>query len=128
MIENEVIQKFIRFCVVGGTGLVVDFGFTWLFKEKVKLQRYISNSLGFMIAASGNYYLNRIWTFHSNDPEILFQYASFIVVSIVGLAINNLFLYIFESRFKLNFYLAKLGAIVLTTLWNFFMNYAYTFA
>ena len=35
MIENEVIQKFIRFCVVGGTGLVVDFGFTWLFKEKV---------------------------------------------------------------------------------------------
>ena len=81
-----------------------------------------------MIAASGNYYLNRIWTFHSNDPEILFQYASFIVVSIVGLAINNLFLYIFESRFKLNFYIAKLGAIIITTLWNFIMNYAYTFA
>ena len=27
--------QFIKFCVVGGTGVVVDFGITFLFKEKL---------------------------------------------------------------------------------------------
>ena len=45
--------QFINFCVVGGTGVVVDFGITFLFKEKLKLNKYIANSLGFMAAASG---------------------------------------------------------------------------
>ena len=44
--------QFIKFCVVGGTGVVVDFGITFLFKEKLKLNKYIANSLGFMAAAS----------------------------------------------------------------------------
>ena len=55
--------QFIKFCVVGGTGVVVDFGITFLFKEKLKLNKYIANSLGFMAAASTNYLLNRWWTF-----------------------------------------------------------------
>ena len=53
--------QFIKFCVVGGTGVVVDFGITFLFKEKLKLNKYIANSLGFMAAASTNYLLNRWW-------------------------------------------------------------------
>lgn len=58
--------QFIKFCVVGGTGVVVDFGITFLFKEKLKLNKYIANSLGFMAAASTNYLLNRWWTFRSH--------------------------------------------------------------
>ena len=38
--------QFIKFCVVGGTGVVVDFGITFLFKEKLKLNKYIANSHG----------------------------------------------------------------------------------
>ena len=42
--------QFIKFCVVGGTGVVVDFGITFLFKEKLKLNKYIANSLGFTLS------------------------------------------------------------------------------
>ena len=118
--------QFIKFCVVGGTG-VVDFGITFLFKEKLKLNKYIANSLGFMAAASTNYLLNRWWTFRSHDPEVAQQYVQFVGISAIGLILNNIIIYLLNDKARLNFYLSKLIAIGLVTLWNFFMNYYFTF-
>ena len=119
--------QFIKFCVVGGTGVVVDFGITFLFKEKLKLNKYIANSLGFMAAASTNYLLNRWWTFRSHDPEVAQQYVRFVGISAIGLILNNIIIYLLNDKARLNFYLSKLIAIGLVTLWNFFMNYYFTF-
>lgn len=119
--------QFIKFCVVGGTGVVVDFGITFLFKEKLKLNKYITNSLGFMAAASTNYLLNRWWTFRSHDPEVAQQYVQFVGISAIGLILNNIIIYLLNDKARLNFYLSKLIAIGLVTLWNFFMNYYFTF-
>ena len=119
--------QFIKFCVVGGTGVVVDFGITFLFKEKLKLNKYIANSLGFMAAASTNYLLNRWWTFRSHDPEVAQQYVQFVGISAIGLILNNIIIYLLNVKARLNFYLSKLIAIGLVTLWNFFMNYYFTF-
>ena len=119
--------QFIKFCVVGGTGVVVDFGITFLFKEKLKLNKYIANTLGFMAAASTNYLLNRWWTFRSHDPEVAQQYVQFVGISAIGLILNNIIIYLLNDKARLNFYLSKLIAIGLVTLWNFFMNYYFTF-
>jgi len=127
MFEVEFLMKFVKFGVVGATGVGVDFGFTYLLKEKAKMHRYLANSCGFILAASSNYFLNRIWTFHSTDPEVLKQYFSFILISLLGLGINNTFLYIFENKMNKKFYFAKLLAIGVTTFWNFGANYLYTF-
>lgn len=50
--------------------MAVDFGITFLGKEKLRLNKYVANSLGFISAASTNYVLNRLWTFHSRDPQV----------------------------------------------------------
>ena len=44
------IQQFIKFCVVGGSGVFVDFGVTYLCKEWLRLNKYLANSLGFLCA------------------------------------------------------------------------------
>ncbi len=119
--------KFLKFSVVGFSGLFVDFGFTYLFKEIFKFQKYLANAIGFMIAASSNYILNRIWTFESTNPDIAVEYSEFILISIVGLGINTLILWLIIKQFKINFYLAKIFAIAVVTLWNFFANAYITF-
>lgn len=121
------IEQFFKFCVVGGSGVFVDFGITYLFKEVVKLNKYISNSLGFLCAASTNYILNRVWTFENTDPDITAQYMKFLGIAAIGLAINNLTIYLLHEKWHLNFYLAKLLAIGVVTFWNFFMNYFFNF-
>ncbi|TLX73457.1 GtrA family protein [Labilibacter sediminis] len=118
--------KLIKFILVGFVGLFIDFALTFLFKERLKFQRFIANSLGFIAAASANYYLNRLFTFQSENEDILTEYSSFFIISLIGLAINNLFLSLFEK--KTNFYIAKFLAIIVTTIWNFLANYYITFS
>lgn len=117
--------KFLKFVIVGFSGLIIDFSITFLLKEKLKVHRYISNSAGFTIAASSNYLFNRYWTFESNNPKVFIEFGTFFIISLAGLAINNLFLYLFEK--KQRFYFAKLLAVIVTSLWNFTANYYLNF-
>jgi putative flippase GtrA len=125
---SEILLKFLKFSAVGGSGVIIDFGITYLSKEKLRLNKYLSNSIEFIIAASSNYILNRIWTFDSLNQNITTEYLSFIMVSIVGLLINNMTLWIVHGKMKYNFYLSKVGAIGVATLRNFFANYQFTFS
>ena len=128
LLSRAFIWKFVKFAVVGFSGLFVDFGTTYVCKEWLKIQKYISNSIGFTVAASTNYILNRVWTFHSTDPNIGVQYTQFLVISLLGLALNNFIIWLILRRFKVNFYLAKLVAVIVVTMWNFLANNYYTFA
>lgn len=123
----ELIGQFLKFGVVGLLGTVIDFLFTWLCKEKLKWNKFLANSIGFMLAATSNYILNRIWTFESDNPEVGREYFSFFIVSVIGLGLNNLILFLLHEKGKMNFYLAKAFAIALVTLWNFVANYFFTF-
>lgn len=128
MVINKLfIYKFLKFGIVGGSGVIVDFFFTWLCKEKLNIQKYGANAIGFTIAASTNWIFNRIWTFQSQNPEMLKEYSEFLFISLIGLGINSFVLWMLTDKGKINFYIAKLGAIGVTTIWNFFANYFFTF-
>jgi putative flippase GtrA len=118
--------KFLKYGIVGFSGMVIDFSITFLLKEKLKIHRYVASSTGFTVAATSNWFFNRLWTFESNNPKIITEYGTFILISVIGLGVNNLFLWIFEKRMK--FYPAKLCAIAVTTVWNFMANYYLTFS
>ncbi|ANI90211.1 glycosyl transferase family 2 [Arachidicoccus ginsenosidimutans] len=119
--------KFIRFGIVGFSGMIVDFSVTWLLKEKLKINKYIANSFGFVCAASSNYLLNRIWTFQSRQQNIEKEYLSFFIVSLIGLGINNGIIFLLTRKGKMNFYIAKLIAVAIVILWNFTANDLITF-
>lgn len=127
MINRAIILKFMKFCLVGFSGMLVDFGATWLCKEKFKWNKYVSNSIGFVLAATNNYIWNRWWTFQSDNANIPIEYGKFLVISIIGLGLNNLVIYLLHEKLKWNFYLAKLVAVGVVTVWNFTMNYRFTF-
>jgi putative flippase GtrA len=127
-LSKAFLWKFLKFGIVGFSGLFVDFGITYVCKEFLKIQKYIANSIGFTAAASTNYILNRVWTFQSKDPDIVIEYTEFLIISLIGLGINNFILWLIITKFKLNFYLSKLFAIGVVTVWNFLANYFITFA
>ncbi|MDP4281452.1 MAG: GtrA family protein [Bacteroidota bacterium] len=120
--------KFVKFCIVGFSGVFVDFGITYFFKEIVKIQKYIANAIGFTCAATTNYFLNRIWTFDSHNPHIMEEFSRFFIIALIGLGINSAIIWLMNGKFKVNFYLSKLVATVIVTLWNFLINAYFTFA
>lgn len=119
--------KFLKFAVVGTSGVLVDFSITYLAKEKLRIQKYVANAMGFSVAATTNFFLNRIWTFQSNDPQVVQQWVKFFVIAVIGLGLNTIMIWYAHQRKGHNFYLAKAVAIVLVMIWNFIVNFLYTF-
>ena len=127
VIDKLLFSKLLKFGIVGCSGRVIDFGMTYLCKEILKINKFLSNGIGFVLAATSNYFLNRNWTFNSQSEDIGTQYVQFMIVSAIGLGINSLVLYLLNEKLKWNFYFSKLIAIAITTIWNFFANLLFTF-
>lgn len=127
-LHPDFFEKFLKFGVVGFSGIFVDFGVTYVLKEKLRIHKYVANSLGFIVATISNYLLNRYWTFNTGQSAQFLQFGKFLGIAIIGLVFNNLIIYIFNDRLKINFYVSKVFAIGIVSIWNFFGNYLYTFA
>lgn len=125
---RELLLKFLKFGVVGFSGVFVNFGVTYVCKEWLKWNKYLSNILGFVLAATTNYFLNRLWTFQSANPQIGTEYAKYFAISLVGLGIDTLTVWLLNGKLRWNFYLSKVFAVGVSMLWNFFGNLLFTFA
>ncbi|MCX6247124.1 MAG: GtrA family protein [Bacteroidetes bacterium] len=128
LVDKVFLFKFIKFCLVGFSGIFVDFGTTYFFKEVLKVQKYVANAIGFSLAATSNYILNRVWTFESHNPQVFQEFSRFFVIALIGLGINSAIIWLMNGKFKINFYLSKLVATLIVTLWNFLINAYFTFA
>ncbi len=127
VIDKLLLSKLLKFGIVGCSGMIIDFGITYLCKEILKINKFLSYGIGFVLAATSNYFLNRNWTFNSQSEDVGTQYIQFMIVSAIGLGINSLVLYLLNEKLKWNFYFSKLIAIAITTIWNFFANLLFTF-
>ncbi|RVT78420.1 GtrA family protein [Flavobacterium sufflavum] len=121
------ILKFFKFGLVGFTGLVIDFGITWICKEKLNLNKYVANGFGFLFGVTNNYFLNKYFTFDNHNPEIGLQFLSFLIIAIIGFSINTGFLYSLQKKTKINFYVCKIIVTAVVFIWNFGANTFYTF-
>jgi len=118
--------SFVKFGITGMSGMVLDFSLTWLFKDVFHVNKFLANAIGFSAAVMSNYFINRIWTFQ-NKAKISKQLAAFVTVSIIGLLLNSMVVYVFNNLLLLNFYLSKIIAVGLVFIWNFSANYFYVF-
>ncbi|MCZ4225172.1 GtrA family protein [Pedobacter rhodius] len=120
--------RIIKFGLTGLLGMAIDFGATWLCKEKIKINKYVSNAIGFSLAVTNNYLINRVWTFQSKNEHWGAEFIKFLAVSLFGLALNTAIIYFFHHRKNgVNFYVAKFFAIILVFIWNFLANMLFTF-
>jgi putative flippase GtrA len=119
--------KFVMFGIIGCISLVLDFGCTYLFKEKAKFNKYVANSLSFCIVGFINFNLNRHFTFPDHNANYNVQLLKFFAVSGTGLILNNLITYYFTEKREYNFYFSKLLATIIVIFWNFSMNKVFTF-
>ena len=128
LIDQILIEKIFKFAVVGFSAFVVDFSTLYIFKEKVKVNKYVANTIAFVVSASFNFALNRAWSFSSQDPNITAQALKFAVSMSIGFLIATGFIYLFSDKLKFNFYLSKLLAISIAMIWNFGMANLVIFA
>jgi putative flippase GtrA len=121
VIDQVLIAKAFKFAVVGFSAFIIDFSSVYLIKEKAKANKYLANTIAFILSASFNFALNRAWSFGSQDPDVWGQAIKFALSMTAGLLIATGLIYLFSDRMKLNFYISKLMAVSVVMVWNFTM-------
>jgi putative flippase GtrA len=131
---KPLLTKFVKFGIVGASGFVIHGGLLYLLRDVVGINQFVANIIGFVAAASSNYFLNRVWTFRSQEKQVAVEYLKFFIVSVVGLGINSGTLWLqslllpdWAAEGDPRFYILWIVAVAVTTLWNFFGNLLFTF-
>lgn len=134
---DNLLKKFVKFGVVGASGAVIDFGLTALCKGILGVPELLANAIGFTVAATSNYFFNRVWTWRSTSKEVGVEYAKFFIVSLIGLGLNSIIVFllkdisivprIVDTTLDWDFWVAKVIATAIVMVWNFLANNYFTF-
>lgn len=87
-------MEFLRFCVVGGSGYVVNLTIYALLVG-ARVQVHLAAAISVGLSMSNNYLLHRAWTFRRQRGRFAAQGLRFLVVSLVSLGLNESWLTIF---------------------------------
>ena len=122
--------RFARFCVVGGSGVVVNYGVYLPATRWFHLLPELALALSIAVSILTNFLLNEGWTFRDRRTggslaplERLFK---FVVVSLGGALIQWAVAMLLFRKLGLNDKLAVLVGIGLATAWNFLLNLLWT--
>lgn len=124
------IGRFIRFGVVGLSGVFVDMVMFYLLSDPTTLAWGLTRSkiLASEVAIINNFLWNDRWTFgdissHQKGSRKRFKrFIKFNLICLAGLILNVLLLNLLFNVFGINRYVANLIAIAAVTVWNFWLN------
>ena len=117
--------ELVRFCVVGGSGYVINVGLFWLAYRD--LPYMVAFMFAFAVAATNNFIWNRVWTFKIEHGVPHVQYARFLAVSLLALAIDLSALALLVEVMGVHKPIAAAIAIVVATPISFLGNKLWSF-
>jgi dolichol-phosphate mannosyltransferase len=122
------IKRFVRFGLVGLSGVFVDMAVFYLLRTQLGLGLTRSTILSAEVAVVNNFLWNDLWTFgdisgkQKGWRKRIKRFIKFNIICLMGIILNALIVNLLFNAFGMNEYVAKLIAIAAVTLWNFWIN------
>jgi len=123
-------SRFVRFCLVGLSGVVVDMLLLFLLSDPKMLAWGLTRSkiLAAEAAIVNNFAWNDVWTFadlrggKTSLRRKFHRFLKFNAICFMGLILNVVLLNIQFNWFGMNRYVANGTAILAATFWNYLIN------
>jgi len=122
-------RTFIKFAIVGASGVLVNLGFFTLFLE-LEINKYIASPIAIELSIIWNFLLNNYWTFRwrKTSSRTRIRGLKFNLVSIIALGVSYGSFVILSLAFPdIMPQIHQLIGIVPATLVNYFLNSYWTF-
>ena len=123
MFRNRMwILQYAKFAVVGITSLMVDYVFMVFLTENTAfgLDYFQACAFSYTLSVFVNYYLSMKYVFHTRDDMGKVKEASiFFALSLVGLFLNQMMMWVAVELFGIYYVVAKLLSTLLVTNYNF---------
>lgn len=118
---KNLFSQLIKFGLVGGIAFLIDYGIMVFLTEVFKIPSLISAAISFTVSVIFNYIASVKWVFdvdkkkNSKTKELVV----FILLSIVGLGINELIMWIMDKEFGIYYMISKIVATIVVMCYNF---------
>ncbi|MCK9205393.1 MAG: GtrA family protein [Bacteroidales bacterium] len=125
--DNTLLQLF-RYGFVGGIAFLVDFGTLFVLTEYIHFHYLLSAAIGFIFGLIVNYLLSIEWVFNNRTiGNRWLEFLFFTIIGLIGLGLNELFLWILTDILAVYYLLSKIITTILVYFWNFFARKALLF-
>lgn len=115
---KKLINQILKFGVVGGIAFVIDYGILFLLAKVIGLNELISAAISFIISLTFNYFLSTKWVFEAKKQTPK-EVIIFVLLSVVGLGINELLIYLGTKKLGIDVMIVKLFATAIVMVYNF---------
>lgn len=117
---KNLIEQILKFGVVGVIAFVIDFGVMVLLTELFALNPVISATVSFTVSVIFNYLASMRYVFkHREGMSRSREFTIFVVLSIIGLVINDVLMWTGTELVSLDYRLVKIIATAVVMIWNF---------
>ena len=116
---KKLINQILKFGVVGVIAFIIDYALYNLLTSIFGINYLISNIIAFSVSVIANYILSIIWVFEVNHKQTKKDFIIFVVLSAIGLGINELIMYLMVGKLGLNDKIIKLFATAVVMVYNF---------
>ena len=117
--NNKLMMQILKFGIVGGTSFIIDYGIFTILSQLLHVHYLISSILSFSISVIYNYILSIKWVFDVNKKQGIKEFITFIILSVIGLIINSIILYISVDLMHIHEMISKIIATALVMVYNF---------
>lgn len=115
---NKLINQILRFGIVGGVAFVIDYSILYILIEFGGIDSLISAAIAFTISVIFNYIASIKWVFDVNKKQTKKDVIIFFGLSIIGLGINELIIYI-GNNINIHYMISKLASTFIVMIYNF---------
>jgi dolichol-phosphate mannosyltransferase len=127
-ISQDRIEEFIKFAIVGGSGVLVNMGLFFILTRWLHFRIEWASPVAIEISILSNFLLNNIWTFRKRDTDVRYIHRLIRYHLVTGLAglVNYLTLLALVRLAGMPDMLANLIGIVIGMFINYFLNSRWT--
>ena len=115
-------KRFLKFCMVGGSGILVNEGLLWLFTDGIGFFYLYSAIIGIEASIASNFILNNVWTFRDRRKASGGIFARFIrynLACLIGVGLNVSILWLMTEIIGMHYLISNLFGIAVAVIWNY---------
>lgn len=117
---KKLIAQFVKFGIVGVIAFVIDYGVMIFLTEVFGVPYLISTTISFVVSVIFNYFASMRFVFkRKDDMSRRREFIIFIVLSVCGLGINDLLMWLMVDSLYIDYRLSKIVVTVVVAVWNF---------
>jgi putative flippase GtrA len=120
--------QLVKFCLVGGSGYVVNLAVFALAVAVFGLHHLIAATIAFVVAVANNFWWNRHWTFEARSERARFQAPRFFTVSVIAFCFQAAILHALVTGAGTPELIAQAVSVIAATPLNFVGNKMWSFA